>query len=127
MTKSPPRSPSSDSGKSSQSAASSPVGYGNTMRTGSLQELAMHPTVKPVALVIDAINDRSRQGTRSTRPIAIGLEPTLRHHGDRAIGKAISGKKAAHVESAASSQESESERKVAIHSEIATGGATNAG
>jgi DNA modification methylase len=34
----------------------------NTMRAGRLDELAMHPTVKPVALVADAIKDCSRRG-----------------------------------------------------------------
>jgi DNA modification methylase len=34
----------------------------NTMRTGRLEDLAMHPTVKPVALVADAIMDTSRRG-----------------------------------------------------------------
>lgn len=34
----------------------------NTMRSGRLEELAMHPTVKPVALVADAIKDCSRRG-----------------------------------------------------------------
>lgn len=34
----------------------------NTMRARRLDELAMHPTVKPVALVIDAIKDCSRRG-----------------------------------------------------------------
>jgi DNA modification methylase len=34
----------------------------NTMRPGRLDELAMHPTVKPVALVADAIKDCSRRG-----------------------------------------------------------------
>src|SRR5262245_7242908 len=34
----------------------------NTMRQGRLEELAMHPTVKPVALVADAIKDCSRRG-----------------------------------------------------------------
>jgi DNA modification methylase len=33
----------------------------NTMRAGRLQELAMHPTVKPTALVADAIKDCSRR------------------------------------------------------------------
>ena len=33
----------------------------NTMRPGRLQELAMHPTTKPVALVADAIKDCSRR------------------------------------------------------------------
>jgi DNA modification methylase len=34
----------------------------NTMRVGRLEELAMHPTVKPVGLVADAIKDCSRRG-----------------------------------------------------------------
>jgi DNA methylase/ParB-like nuclease domain len=34
----------------------------NTMRPGRLDELAMHPTVKPVALVADAIKDCSHHG-----------------------------------------------------------------
>jgi len=33
----------------------------NTIRPGRLEELAMHPTVKPVALVADAIKDCSRR------------------------------------------------------------------
>jgi DNA modification methylase len=34
----------------------------NTLRRGRIEELAMHPTVKPVALVADAIRDYSRRG-----------------------------------------------------------------
>jgi DNA modification methylase len=34
----------------------------NTLRPGRLEELAMHPTVKPVTLVADAIKDCSRRG-----------------------------------------------------------------
>jgi len=34
----------------------------NTIRPGRLDELAMHPTVKPVALVADAIRDCSKRG-----------------------------------------------------------------
>jgi DNA modification methylase len=34
----------------------------NTTRAGRLEELAMHPTVKPVTLVADAIKDCSRRG-----------------------------------------------------------------
>jgi DNA modification methylase len=33
----------------------------NTMRAGRLEELAMHPTVKPVAMVVDALKDCSRR------------------------------------------------------------------
>jgi DNA modification methylase len=35
----------------------------NTMRAGRLEELAMHPTVKPTALVADAIKDCSRRAS----------------------------------------------------------------
>ena len=35
---------------------------GNSVRAGRLEELAMHPTVKPVALVADALKDCSRRG-----------------------------------------------------------------
>jgi hypothetical protein len=35
---------------------------GGRSRAGRLEELAMHPTVKPVALVADAIKDCSRRG-----------------------------------------------------------------
>ncbi len=41
----------------------------NTWRSGRDEELAMHPTVKPTALVIDAIKDCSRRGD-------IVLDPT---------------------------------------------------
>jgi DNA modification methylase len=34
----------------------------NTFRAGRLDDLAMHPTVKPVALVADAMRDCSRRG-----------------------------------------------------------------
>jgi DNA modification methylase len=34
----------------------------NTLRPGRCEELAMHPTIKPVALVADAIRDCSRRG-----------------------------------------------------------------
>src|SRR3954463_11439889 len=34
----------------------------NTLRLGRLQELAIHPTVKPVALVLDAIKEFARPG-----------------------------------------------------------------
>jgi hypothetical protein len=42
----------------------------NTMRRGRLDELAMHPTVKPVALVVDAIKDCSRRGEIVLDPFA---------------------------------------------------------
>lgn len=35
----------------------------NTFRAGRLDELAMHPTVKPVALIADAIKDASKRSS----------------------------------------------------------------
>ena len=35
----------------------------NTFRTGRMDELAMHPTVKPVAMISDAMRDCSRRGS----------------------------------------------------------------
>ncbi len=34
----------------------------NTLKTGRLEELALHPTVKPVAMIADAVKDVSRRG-----------------------------------------------------------------
>lgn len=34
----------------------------NTLKVGRMEELALHPTVKPVALIVDAIKDVSRRG-----------------------------------------------------------------
>jgi DNA modification methylase len=42
----------------------------NSFRHGRLDELAMHPTVKPVALVADAIRDCSRRGGLVLDPFA---------------------------------------------------------
>jgi DNA modification methylase len=42
----------------------------NTMRAGRMEELAMHPTVKPVALVADAIKDCSRRNGLVLDPFA---------------------------------------------------------
>jgi DNA modification methylase len=42
----------------------------NTLRRGRAEELALHPTVKPVALVADAIKDCSRRGELVLDPFA---------------------------------------------------------
>jgi DNA modification methylase len=42
----------------------------NTLKSGRLDELAMHPTVKPVALVADAIRDCSRRSDLVLDPFA---------------------------------------------------------
>ena len=42
----------------------------NTFRAGRLEELTMHPTVKPVALVADAIKDCSKPGHLVLDPFA---------------------------------------------------------
>jgi DNA modification methylase len=57
----------------------------NTFRTGRLNELAMHPTVKPVAMLADAIRDVTRRGAIVLDPFAgsgstlIAAEKTGRH------------------------------------------------
>jgi len=73
----------------------------NTMRPGRLDELAMHPTVKPVSLVADAIKDCSKRGGLVLDPfcgsgtILIAAEKTgrrdrarsgIRRRGDQALG-----------------------------------------
>jgi DNA modification methylase len=42
----------------------------NTMKAGRMDELALHPTVKPVALVADAIKDCSKRGDVVLDPFA---------------------------------------------------------
>jgi DNA modification methylase len=42
----------------------------NTLRSGRDEELAMHPTVKPVALVADAIKDCTKRGEIVLDPFA---------------------------------------------------------
>ncbi len=34
----------------------------NSMKAGRLDELALHPTVKPIAMIVDAIKDVSSRG-----------------------------------------------------------------
>jgi hypothetical protein len=42
----------------------------NTFRTGRLDELALHPTVKPVAMLADAIRDVTKRGDIVLDPFA---------------------------------------------------------
>ncbi len=57
----------------------------NTFRAGRLDELALHPTVKPVALIADAIKDASRRSNVVLDPFCgsgstlIATEKTGRH------------------------------------------------
>lgn len=57
----------------------------NTFRNGRLDELAMHPTVKPVAMIADAIHDVTRRAEIVLDPFAgsgttvIAAEKTGRH------------------------------------------------
>lgn len=48
------------------------------MKAGRMDELSMHPTVKPVALVADAIRDSSKRGEIVLDPFA-----GSGHHPDR--------------------------------------------
>ncbi len=59
----------------------------NTMKKGRMDELGMHPTVKPVALVADAILDVTKRG-------ALVLDPFggLRHDADRSREDRTHGK-----------------------------------
>lgn len=88
----------------------------NTFRRGRMDELRAHPTVKPLALVVDAIKDCSKRGGIVLDPFvgsgtslvaaektgrvgrAIELDP---HYVDAAIGRwqALTGQAAVHVES----------------------------
>src|SRR5262245_19529163 len=69
----------------------------NTMRAGRLEELALHPTVKPVALVADAIKDCARRGGLVLDPfcgsgtILIAAERTGRKARALAIDAAYAG------------------------------------
>jgi DNA modification methylase len=57
----------------------------NTFRSGRLDELSMHPTVKPVAMLADAIRDVTKRGAVVLDPFAgsgstlIAAEKTGRH------------------------------------------------
>jgi DNA modification methylase len=42
----------------------------NTMKTGRMDELEMHPTVKPVALVVDTLLDVTKRGDRVLDPFS---------------------------------------------------------
>ena len=50
----------------------------NSMAGSRREDLALHPTVKPTALVADAIQDVTRRGRLGARHL-----PRLRHHADR--------------------------------------------
>jgi DNA modification methylase len=62
----------------------------NTFRAGRLEELTLHPTVKPTALVTDAIKDCSRRG-------AIVLDP-FGGSGSTLIAAQTSGRSARLIE-----------------------------
>jgi DNA modification methylase len=101
----------------------------SSMRAGRLEELAMHPTVKPVALVADAIKDCSRRGALVLDPfcgsgtILIAAERTGRraraleidpHYVDVAVRRwqTYSGKLAVLAASGQTFEEVEEERAV---------------
>jgi DNA modification methylase len=104
----------------------------NTLRPGRLDELALHPTVKPVALVADAIKDCSRRGDRVLDPFAgsgttvIAAEKTGRqaraieidpHYCDVAIRRwqTYTGKTAVHAETGLSFEDHEERGRSSDH------------
>jgi DNA modification methylase len=109
----------------------------NTFRAGRLDELKCHPTVKPVALVADAIRDCTRRGDIvldtfcgsgttilaaervGRRAHTIEIEPRFV---DVAIQRwqAFSRKDATHVDSGLSFDEVASKRTATIDTHIAT-------
>lgn len=99
----------------------------NTMRAGRMDELAMHPTVKPVALIADAIKDCSRRGDLVLDPfcgsgtILIAAERTGRKaraleidagYVDVAVRRwqAFTGKSAVHGKSGETFEQTEEQR-----------------
>ena len=100
----------------------------NTLRAGRLDDLAMHPTVKPVALVADAIKDCTRRGdivldsfvgsgttliaAEKTGRIGYGLEIDPLYV-DTAVRRwqQLTGGTAVHAESGAKFDELDAERK----------------
>ena len=61
----------------------------NTLRTDRHAELEMHPTVKPTALVIDAIKDCSRRGDIVLDPFAGSGTTLIAAHKARRRARAI--------------------------------------
>jgi DNA modification methylase len=61
----------------------------NTLRPGRLEDLAMHPTVKPVAMVADAIKDCSRRGDIVFDPFAGSGTSIIAAQKSRRIARAI--------------------------------------
>lgn len=100
----------------------------NTFRKGRLEELRLHPTVKPTALVADAIRDCSKRGgivldpflgsgttllaAQMTGRVCRGLELDP-HYVDVAIGRwqTMTGRQAIHVDSGLSFSELASRRR----------------
>ena len=106
----------------------------NSFKRGRMQELESHPTVKPVAMIADAIRDCSRRGDVVLDPfcgsgtILIAAERSGRHaraieidphYCDVAIRRwqTRSGKSAVHVESGASFEERQAQVSVLAKSE----------
>ncbi len=61
----------------------------NTLRAGRADELAMHPTVKPTALVIEAIKDCSRRGDIVLDPFSGSGTTIMAAHKSRRRARAI--------------------------------------
>jgi DNA modification methylase len=107
----------------------------NTLRKGRMDELAMHPTVKPVALVADAIRDCSKRGDLVLDPFVgsgttvIAAEVSGRRaraieyegkYVDVAVRRwhAFTGKHAVHAETGRTFEAVEEERMTAVPREV---------
>jgi DNA modification methylase len=108
----------------------------NSLRPGRLDELAMHPTVKPVALVADAIKDCSNRNGIVLDPFAgsgtvlIAAERTGRraraleidpHYVDVAVNRwqTFTGKAAIHAETGQTVEDVAEARKESSNDEVA--------
>jgi DNA modification methylase len=116
----------------------------NSIRAGRLEELAMHPTVKPIALVADAILDCSKRGaivldcfggsgtmliaaeTTSRRGYVMEIDPAFIDVAIRRFEK-VTGITARHAETQQTFQEVEQERNAIETHTVSSGGETNNG
>jgi DNA modification methylase len=116
----------------------------NSIRAGRLEELAMHPTVKPIALVADAILDCSKRGgivldcfggsgttltaaeNTSRRGYVMEIDPAYIDVAIRRFEK-VTGITARHAETQQTFREIEQERNTIETDTVSSGDATDNG